>query len=334
MRCEALAAVGLAGLVAACAAGGGGDPRSAASGLSATPDQRLAAIAELDRRVVGVFHRLVTANVDLCPELGWAAGWALHAANQYDGPLRDILVLEGLEGDLPALSATVPGGPAQKAGLAPGDVILKIDGEALQVGETAGRARYEGVEANLGRIDEALEDAAPVLLKVRRNGVERDVWLRPEAACDYDVHLDVSDELNARADGSSVHVSSALVRFAATDDELAVILAHELAHNVLQHREALDAESPARRVFGNLAVAPARLERVEREADRVGLFLMARAGFAFEVAPGFWRRFGEANWRVRWAQWGHPTADERARRLDGVVAEIRATGRSGRNLTY
>lgn len=329
-----LAAVGLAGLVAACAAGGGGDPGSASSGLSPAPDQRLAAIAELDRRVVGVFHRLVTANADLCPDQGWTAGWTLHAASQYDGPLRDILILEGLEGDLPAVSATAPGGPAQKAGLARGDVILTVDGKALAAGETSGRARYDGVEANLERLDAALADDAQVALSVRREGVERDVRLTPEAACAYAVHLDISNELNARADGSSVHVSSALVRFAASDDELAVILAHELAHNVLQHREILDREAPARRIFGNLAVDPARLERAEREADRVGLFLMARAGFAFEVAPGFWRRFGEANWRVRWAQWGHPTAAERARQLDGVVAEIRATGRSGRSLTY
>lgn len=320
--------LGLAG----CAAGGstGGSAPAADAG----PAQRLAAIAELDRRVIGVFHRLAVRNADRCPDRGWAAGWTLHAANQYDGPLRDILVVEGLEGDLPAVSAVAPDGPAARAGLSRGDVILSVDGDILRAGRTTGRARYEGVEANLKRIDAALADDAPIQLRVRRDGVERDVRLRPEAACDYDVHLDVSDEMNARADGSSVHVSSALARFAATDDELAVVLAHELAHNVLQHREILDREAPARRVFGNLAVAPTRLERAERDADRVGLFLMARADLDYGVAPGFWRRFGAANWRVRWAQWGHPSADVRADQLDGVVAEIRTLQRAGALLTW
>ena len=330
MTAARTSAVVLALTVAGCAADGGS---VAGASSSDAPADRLAAIADMDRRVVGVFHRLITANVEVCPDRGWTAGWSLHAANQYDGPLRDVLVVEGLEGDLPAVSAVAPDGPAARAGLARGDVILRVDGEVLQVGETAGRARYEGVEANLGRIDAALEDAAPVVLKVRREGVEREVRLTPEAACDYDVHLDVSDELNARADGSSVHVSSALVRFATTDDDLAVILGHELAHNVLEHLEILDREAPARRVFGNLAVAPGRLERAERDADRTGLHLMARAGFAYEVAPTFWRRFGEANWRVRWAQWGHPSASVRAAQLDEVVAEIRGTGSTDRSLT-
>lgn len=318
----------LAGMTACTANSGNG------AGVSSNdaPADRLAAIADMDRRVVSVFHRLITANVEVCPDLGWTAGWSLHAASQYDGPLRDVLLGEGLEGDLPAVSAVAPDGPAAKAGLSRGDVILRVDGEVLKAGEMAGRARYEGVEANLGRIDAALEDAAPVVLKVRREGVEREVRLVPEAACGYDVHLDVSDELNARADGSSVHVSSALVRFATTDDELAVILGHELAHNLLEHREILDREAPARRVFGNLAVAPGRLELAERDADRTGLHLMARAGFAYDVAPGFWRRFGEANWRVRWAQWGHPSAGLRAAQLDAVVAEIQVSGLAGRTM--
>lgn len=331
MRAARTPAIVLAALSSTACAAGGGSPGSVSS--SDAPGDRLAAIADMDRRVVGVFHRLVTANVEVCPDRGRAAGWGLHAANQYDGALRDVLVAEGLEGDLPAVSAVAPDGPAAKAGLSRGDVILSVDGVDLQAGETAGRARYEGVEANLERIDAALADEAPVLLKVRREGTVREVRMTPVAACDYEVHLDVSDELNARADGSSVHVSSALVRFAATDDELAVVLGHELAHNVLEHREILDREAPARRVFGNLAVAPGRLERAEREADRTGLQLMARAGFAYEVAPGFWRRFGEANWRVRWAQWGHPSAAVRAAQLDEVVAEMRGTGPRGRSLT-
>lgn len=323
----------LALALAACAAGGareGEAGRASADG----PAARLAAIGHLDGRVIGVFHRLVTANADICSDTGWTAGWILHAASQYDGALRNVLVIEGLEGDLPAVSATAPHGAAAEAGLARGDVILSVDGISLSPGATAGPARYEGIERNLERLDAALADGDAVRLRVRRDGVARDVVVSPRPACAYDVHLDISDELNARADGSSVHISSALARYAATDDDLAIILAHELAHNVLEHREILDREAPARRVFGNLAVAPGRLAEAEREADRVGLYLMARAGFAYEGAPGFWRRFGESNWRVRWAQWGHPSAAERARQLDGVVAEIRGTGLSGRSLTY
>lgn len=308
--------------------GGGGAPV-----VAGDAETRLAAIALLDQRVTRVFHRLITDNLDLCPDKGMTAGWSLHAANQYVGPLRDILIAEGLQGDLPAISAVAPGGGAERAGLRRGDVVLSIDGDALTAGTSGGRASYHGVEANLDRIDRRLTGAAEVALVIRRDGARRDVTLPLTPACAYDVHLDVSDELNARADGTGVFVSSALALFAADDDELAVILSHELAHNVLEHREILDREAPARRVFGNLAVAPDRLSRAERDADRVSLYLMARSGFAFQVAPTFWRRFGESNWRVRWAQWGHPSARVRAEQLQQVVDEIEEKRASGGTLT-
>jgi len=293
---------------------------------------RLGAIAELDRRIVTVFHRLVTANVELCPARGWAAGWALHSAGQYDRALRDVLVAEGLEGDLPAVSAVAPDGPADEAGLSRGDVVLSANGAHMAVGVPTDRASYEGFAANIGVIEAALHDRPELRLVARRDGRTREVVLQGDLACDYRVHLDVSDELNARADGRAIHISSALAQFAVTDDELALILAHELAHNVLEHREHFDRAAPARRVFGNLAVSPSSLAAAERDADRWGLYLMARAGFDERVAAPFWRRFGAANWRVRWAQWGHPSAETRARQLEGVTAEIAMVRASGRQI--
>jgi beta-barrel assembly-enhancing protease len=315
---------------AGCAAG---DRAGRTPVVAGDAETRLAAISALDQRIVGVFHRLITDNLDLCPDKGFTAGWSLHAANQYVGPLRDILIVEGLEGDLPAVSATATDGAAEAAGLTRGDVILSVEGVALTPGTSAGHADYEGVEANLAVIDARLATGRPTKLVVRRDGTAREVTIRPTASCAYDVHLDVSDELNARADGESVFISSALALFTTSDDELAVILGHEMAHNVLEHRETLDREAPARRVFGNLAVAPGRLAEAERAADRVGLYLMARAGFDVAVAPPFWRRFGEANWRVRWAQWGYPSARERAEQLQGVVDEIEERRRTNGTLT-
>ena len=295
------------------------------------PAARAAALARLDARVGTVFFRLVTANLDLCPDKGRSAGWTLHAANQYSPQLRDVLTVDGdMRGDLPTVIAVAPDGPAAMAGLVPGDVILKVGNQTMAVGTEGRPARYEGVAVNLASLDSALRSEGPMRLTVRRDGQDRDVSLSPVPACAYSVHLEPSSALNARADGRAVHISTALAAFARSDDDLALILGHELAHNVLEHREKFDREAPARSVFGNLAVAPASLEAGERDADRTGLFLMARAGFAVEGAPAFWRAFGAANWRVRWAQWGHPSAERRAQLLEEVVAEIQALRAAGR----
>lgn len=320
----ALAAGVLAGVAAACAGGGDGLDRVVASAADpGAPRARFEALRSLDARVGQVFHRLITANVDLCPDKGHAAGWTLHAANQYSGDLKAGLADQpDLVGDLPGILAIAPASGAASAGLAPGDVILTVDGTALDRGRLDGPARYEGVARNLAILDAALASGDPVELTIRRGGVDRTVNLVPDRACAYSVQLDPSDELNARADGGRVFISTALAGFARGDDDLALILGHELAHNVLEHRERFDREAPGRRVLGNLAVAPGSLEAAERDADRWGLYLMARAGFSVDGAPSFWRAFGQANWRVRWAQWGHPSAEARARQLEGVVAEI------------
>ncbi len=295
------------------------------------PAARAAALARLDARVGAVFFRLVTANLDLCPDKGRSAGWTLHAANQYSPQLRDVLTVDGdMRGDLPTVLAVAPDGPAATAGLVPGDVILKVGDQTMAVGTEGRPARYEGVAANLAILDAALVSQDTVRVTVRRDGGDLDLDLRPVAACAYSVHVEPSTALSARADGRGVFISTALVAFAASDDDLALILGHELAHNVLEHREKFDREAPARSVFGNLAVVPASLEAGERDADRTGLYLMARAGFAFEGAPAFWRAFGAANWRVRWAQWGHPTAERRAQLLEGAVQEIQELRAEGR----
>lgn len=321
----------LAAIVALCVAGCGGTTGSGRVGSAAggqDPAARYAALRDLDARIGAVWRRLVEANVDLCPAVGPDAGWTLHAANQYGPELRPHLPPDMI-GDLPAVLAVAPGSPALSAGLEPGDVFLAIDGASFEVGAIGRSEDYEGVSRNLAKLEAALVADEPSALTVRRGAVTRDLALTPSKACAYQVHLDVSDELNARADGRGVFISSSLARFAGTDDELAVILAHELAHNVLRHRERFDREAPARRVFGNLAINPSSLLEAEREADRWGLYLMERAGFSGDVAPDFWRRFGAANWRVRWAQWGYPSAEGRAKQLEIVVAEIAALRDAG-----
>jgi hypothetical protein len=321
-----------AALVAAC--GGGGDGLNVRSPTSAEvhgPAARFVALQAMDARVATVFHRLITANVDLCAEPGRSAGWSLHAANQYGLEMRPVVIATGdLQGDLPAVLAVVPGGPAERAGLIAGDVILSVNGSALSVGKTDAIESWDGVGRNLATIGAAMAGDDTLVLEISRGGSIQTLSLTGEPACPYSVQLDVSDELNARANGTGVFISTALAGFAAGDDELALILAHELAHNILEHRERFDREAPARRVFGNLAVAPSSLAAAERDADRWGLYLMARAGFDEGVAAPFWRRFGAANWRVRWAQWGHPSAETRARQLEAVEAEIAAARSSGR----
>ena len=227
--------------------------------------------------------------------------------------------------------AAPPDSPAAAAGFRAGDLILAVDGVPLPAGETGGAAAWEGLAANVAVVDAALA-RGPTRFTVRRGSGTVDLTLQPRRACGYEVQLDPSDDLNARADGRRLFISTALAGFAENDDELAVILGHELAHHVLGHRPWNDSGGAARRVNEGAWRADGGRGGAEQQADRVGLYLSARAGYDPAVAAPFWRRFGASNWRVRYPQIGHASAGARAEALEAVQHEIEAKRRAGGEL--
>lgn len=318
-------------VLASC--GPGPTPRTGAADIGPVGEagQRLTYITDLDQRVARVGYRLSAANVALCPTVRNSAGWQLHAASQYSAELRPLAEARfGLDGDLPGLLAVPEGSPADAAGLRQGDLILSVNGEPLVRGADGGEPGYEGVAANIGRLDLALA-SGPIRITYRRDEADHAAVVTPRRACGYEVQLDPSEELNARANGARLFITTALAEFAGADDELAVFLGHELAHHVLGHRSWHQAEAHGRTNQAASAISEAA-GGDEREADRVGLYLAARAGFDSSVGPDLWRRFGAFNWRVRYPQIGHPSAEARARALQVVQDEIRAKQTAGQPL--
>lgn len=292
--------------------------------------QRLTVLTNLDQRVARVAQTLSEANADLCPAVRRSAGWALHAAGQYSQQLRPYANARfGLDGDLPGILAAPPGSAAAAAGLREGDLILGVNGQALERGPDRTDPAFEGLAANITVLDRALA-AGPARLLVRRGEAEQALTIEPRRACGYEVQLNPSDELNARADGRRLFISTALAGFTESDDELAIILGHELAHHVLHHREWSDIGGAGRAENGGATVTGSGTR--EQQADRVGLFLSARAGYETAIAPAFWRRFGAFNWRVRYPQLRHDSAETRARALETVQAEIEMKRASGQPL--
>ena len=324
-----LLAIALAALAAGCSPTPG--PPAVVSSI---PEEalRLAALTDLDQRVARVAWRLSEANANLCPTVRLAAGWALHSARQYSPALRPHAEARfGVRGDLPGVLVVPPGSPAAAAGLRTGDLILAVDGRQLSAGKADGPAEWDGLAANIRIIDEALA-GGPAAFTVAREGGTRELTVRPQRACGYDVQLDPSDELNARADGRRLFISTALAGFAQSDDELAVILGHELAHHVLGHRPWNEAGGAARQSNEGAWRTRSGGGGAEQQADRVGLYLATRAGYDPAVAAPFWRRFGASNWRVRFPQIGHASAESRARALELVEAEIVEKRRAGGEL--
>jgi len=91
--------------------------------------------------------------------------------------------------------------------------------------------------------------------------------------------------------GGKVVVFTGLLPVAANDDQLATVMAHEIAHALAHHSSERLARQQAQ--GGSLVdalVGMAHDRDQESEADHIGLFLMTFAGFDPDQAVAFWER--------------------------------------------
>ena len=211
-----------------------------------------------EARIAAVSYRLQTRAVELCAERTPMASFFIKDA---DSALIDTVV---------------PDGPADHAGLRAGDHLAAINGTSIPA---------HGVS---DLIDRAL-DSGTLVVQVADRGL---VQLKVELGCGYSVSLDSSKAIDAYADGTAVALSTALVDFTRDDDELALVMAHELSHNILRHKAQLDAAHVKRGLFASFGKSAAAVRKTEEEADVYALYLMARAGYDINKAPTFWKRFG------------------------------------------
>lgn len=135
----------------------------------------------------------------------------------------------------------------------------------------------------------------------------------------WEVTVMKSDELNAWAmpGGKMMFYTGLVDKLNLDDNEIAVVMGHEMAHALLEHGKQKMNRSVATNVLGTIgtvAIAAATgydmrdlvnvttefgLNRPfsrnhETEADEVGLFLIAEAGFDPQYAPGLWEKMSKA----------------------------------------
>jgi hypothetical protein len=290
-----------------------------------SPAQLPSALTELhaaDRAVGLVGARLAAAGSDLCKTRVATLGLVLDDAGRYATPWRDAAEKLVGSASAPAIIALVHGGAAQRAGVQVGDAITGIDGWTISPARNVNRS-----EVVLDRI-ERVPPPRPQVLHIARAGEALSLRVVPDWTCRTRFQVLADGQLQAKANGTRVEIGSELVRVVHGDDELAVILAHELAHNILDHRARLAAAGVFR--GRRSQTEGARLTyATEIEADRLAVYLSERAGFNLAAFGTVWARLGAGGGA------NHPPNARRSALLAGEIARVkedRAAGRTPRPL--
>lgn len=231
----------------------------------------------------------------------------------------------------PKVITVIPDSPADRAGFKVGDSVLEVAGTSIQ-------GNKNGVASMLEEFRKEVIAKNNVVFKLEREGKTVLAEVEPELACDYPVIVTPGDSINAFADGKQVVITKGMMRFIETDDELALVVGHELAHNTMNHvpkkirnywlGAILDILAAGYGVdtqgaFGKMS-ANAYSEEFEAEADYVGLYFVARAGFDVSEAPTFWRRMAAEHPKGTQDFYGatHPSSPERFVALENTAQEI------------
>lgn len=266
--------------------------------------QAFHAMAALDHRAQTVGWRLARGNARFCSRAVPTIGLLLQDSQSWEDP-EAARAAFATDTDI-TVGAVADDSPAARAGLAAGQAVLAIDHRAMADLPAAAAGDYRRLASLHDRMETALARDGTLAIRITERGEARSLTVPGELACAGRFEL-VSEGTSAEADGQRVLVSARMAATMADEDQFAFVVAHELAHNLLEHPQMLKERG---RIWG-------RVRHTEREADRLAVWLMANAGYDSAGAERFMRGWA----RSRDAGFLDPTHDAWDERLDGIAEE-------------
>ena len=264
------------------------------------------------------------------PYLGLMADDATEA-------LADALGVERRDGVL--LLGVARGGPAERGGIEAGDYLERVGPLTISTSQ------------DLAALAE-LEVSGPLPVVIRRGDLLVEALLEPEfLPWSVAFRIAEDDAVNAYSSPGTVTVTTGMLRFLRSDEELAVVVSHELAHVTRGHAIGKVGLAVPTVILGVIAaiVVPGSqrlvstvVEKVianvvrgaltkvnwdmEREADVFGLLYLHAADYDPGVASALWERFAvelPGNRTLSFLS-DHPPSSERLIRLEKLVEALRA----------
>lgn len=287
---------------------------------------------QLDR-LYRVAAPLLINNADLCKtQARNLLGFTAKNRYSYPGDYNEAAHVAFGMGEHLQVTGVLAGSGAAQAGLQRGDRLLTAGGKKLPTGANASTTAG-------GVFGPLLATNTSLPIGIERDGDKRSITVPVTRACGFGIELGNTDNVNAYNDGSRVMVTRGMLAFVRTDDELAYLLATGMAHSLLGHPASQRYAGTVGGIIDNLVkVEPdtsmligsggikAMSADTDIAADRLALYLTARAGYDIEGAAPFWKRLAATypatvlNGFVA----NHPATPARVAAIEKTTAEIKS----------
>jgi len=295
--------------------------------------QALQTMVSMQDRLYRVAAPLLVNNTELCKKnarnlLGFTAKNRYSYSNEFAIAAQRTLNLD----DRLQVMGVLAGSGAARAGVKHGDILLAVEDKTLPKGETAER--------------EAATILAPMMtgrsniaLTVLRDGSRVTLNVPLTYACAFGIELGNTDNVIAYADGHRILVTRGMLNATRTDDELAYVLAKEMAHNALSHATKQRTSATVGGIIDNLTRIRPDMSAIsgmsglrpmpqdlDAMADKLSLYMLARAGYNIDQVVPFWQRMASqypANVLNGYTAL-HPSTNYRVAAMEKTLKDIRS----------
>jgi hypothetical protein len=287
-------------------------------------------------RLNKIAYRIAQAGrADCKQELTYDFGFSTVAPNDLPERFRHLAIEAlGQDAGTSVVVSVAEGSPAAKAGIAAGDELVSLNGQRVPATKPADWITLFLIK----------NESQPVRVEFLHAGKTQTRVITPVQRCSIPVLLATDEQSGAFTDGKRIVVHSGMLRVAQTDDELAAVVGHELAHVTMGHLKKEAQNRVAGSIGGALvdigfaalgvntggaftrglgnAGAMAHYTNFEREADYVGAYYAARAGYDLSASERIWRAVALENPNQLVYSGRHPTSPERFLLIQKTAEEI------------
>ena len=289
--------------------------------------------------VKSIGYRINSLNADICNKTDFNSGITYANENVIGLKIAKFFPSNLNLGPRVSIINIVKNSPADKAGLTVGDIILELEGFTFPEGKNALK--------KISKHFKDFEEKEIKKIKIDRNGQILKFDINQIKICNYPIIFTQDKIVNAYADGKSIIMTQGMVDYAKDDNEIALVIAHELAHNDRGH---LDAKKKNTLIMGSIGFildlmtiyysggtaggdaqntvmwskigSQAYSVEFEKDADYGGVYYAYRAGYDISNVKNFWERIGSENPKQIAISSTHPATAERYLQIEKTVEEI------------